>query len=260
MKPAAFRYHAPKTLDEAVAVLAEVAPDDGRVLAGGQSLVPIMAFRLAKPAHLVDINGVEELAQHHGRRRQAADRRLRAPRGVLRAGVRRAAGQAARDRRAPASRIIRSAPAAPSAAAWRTPTRPRNGARSSATLDAEMVAQSKRGTRIIAAKDYFDGHHDHGARRGRTADRGAAADCCRPTRASASRSSPAAPATSRSSMAVVTYRVDERQDRRRARRHRRRRAVSAPHRRSRSRAQRQVARTGGVPGRGRGGRRGDRPA
>jgi CO/xanthine dehydrogenase FAD-binding subunit len=40
MKPAAFRYHAPKTLDEAVAVLAEVAPDDGRVLAGGQSLVP----------------------------------------------------------------------------------------------------------------------------------------------------------------------------------------------------------------------------
>ena len=63
MKPATFRYHAPKTLDEAVAVLAEVAPDDGRVLAGGQSLVPIMAFRLAKPTHLVDINGIKELAQ-----------------------------------------------------------------------------------------------------------------------------------------------------------------------------------------------------
>src|SRR6476661_4769166 len=62
MKPAAFRYHAPKTLDEAVAVLAKVAPDDGRVLAGGQSLVPIMAFRLAKPTHLVDINGIKELA------------------------------------------------------------------------------------------------------------------------------------------------------------------------------------------------------
>src|SRR6476646_1004811 len=61
MKPAAFVYHAPKTLAEAVAVLAEVAPDDGRILAGGQSLVPIMAFRLAKPAHLVDINGVREL-------------------------------------------------------------------------------------------------------------------------------------------------------------------------------------------------------
>src|SRR5262249_1406440 len=61
MKPAAFRYHAPKTVDEAVATLAEVAPNDGRVLAGGQSLVPIMAFRLARPEHLVDINGVEGL-------------------------------------------------------------------------------------------------------------------------------------------------------------------------------------------------------
>src|SRR5580658_9282874 len=61
MKPAAFRYHAPKTVDEAVALLAEVASQDGRVLAGGQSLVPTMAFRLAKPTHLVDINGVEAL-------------------------------------------------------------------------------------------------------------------------------------------------------------------------------------------------------
>src|SRR5579862_5437972 len=61
MKPAAFVYHAPKTIDEAVRLLAEVAPQDGRVLAGGQSLVPTMAFRLARPAHLVDINGVKGL-------------------------------------------------------------------------------------------------------------------------------------------------------------------------------------------------------
>src|SRR5215468_1538234 len=61
MKPAPFRYHAPKTVEEAVETLAEVAPEDGRVLAGGQSLVPIMAFRLSKPGHLVDINGVEAL-------------------------------------------------------------------------------------------------------------------------------------------------------------------------------------------------------
>jgi len=61
MKPAAFVRHVPKTLDEAVRILAEVAPQDGRVLAGGQSLVPIMAFRLAKPAHLVDINEVAGL-------------------------------------------------------------------------------------------------------------------------------------------------------------------------------------------------------
>src|SRR6195256_6535362 len=63
MKPAAFRYHAPKTIEEAVETLAEVAGEDGRVLAGGQSLVPIMAFRLARPAHLVDINGVAELGR-----------------------------------------------------------------------------------------------------------------------------------------------------------------------------------------------------
>src|SRR5262252_3344969 len=61
MKPAPFRYHAPRTVEEAVALLAKVAPQDGRVLAGGQSLVPIMAFRLSKPAHLVDINGVDAL-------------------------------------------------------------------------------------------------------------------------------------------------------------------------------------------------------
>src|ERR1700756_3521730 len=61
MKPAPFRYHAPKTIEEAVETLAEVGSEDGRVRAGGQSLVPIMAFRLARPAHLVDISGVEAL-------------------------------------------------------------------------------------------------------------------------------------------------------------------------------------------------------
>lgn len=61
MKPAPFRYHAPKTLDAALAILAEVAPQDGRVLAGGQSLAPTMAFRMARPQHLVDINQIPEL-------------------------------------------------------------------------------------------------------------------------------------------------------------------------------------------------------
>src|SRR3954468_16975374 len=61
MKPAAFRYHAPTTLEEAVATLADYAPLDGRILAGGQSLVPIMAFRMARPTHLIDINEVEGL-------------------------------------------------------------------------------------------------------------------------------------------------------------------------------------------------------
>jgi aerobic carbon-monoxide dehydrogenase medium subunit len=61
MKPASFTRHAPRTVQEAVQALDEFAPLDGRILAGGQSLVPIMAFRMARPAHLIDINGVEGL-------------------------------------------------------------------------------------------------------------------------------------------------------------------------------------------------------
>lgn len=61
MKPAPFTRHVPRTVDEVVNALAEFAPLDGRILAGGQSLVPIMAFRMARPAHLIDINEVEGL-------------------------------------------------------------------------------------------------------------------------------------------------------------------------------------------------------
>jgi aerobic carbon-monoxide dehydrogenase medium subunit len=61
VKPAPFTYHAPKTIAEVVAKLAELAPLDGRILAGGQSLVPMMAFRVARPAHLIDINAVAGL-------------------------------------------------------------------------------------------------------------------------------------------------------------------------------------------------------
>ena len=61
MKPAPFEYHAPGTVAEAVGLLAELG-DDARPLAGGQSLVPLMALRLSRPAHLVDLNGVAELA------------------------------------------------------------------------------------------------------------------------------------------------------------------------------------------------------
>jgi len=69
VKPAPFAYHRPGTLAEAVHLLAELAPREGRVLAGGQSLVPIMAFRLARPAHLIDINrvaGLDGLAVRDG--------------------------------------------------------------------------------------------------------------------------------------------------------------------------------------------------
>ena len=60
MKPAPFVHHAPQTVDEAVAVLAETG-SDGKVLAGGQSLIPVLNMRLASPGHLVDVNGVAGL-------------------------------------------------------------------------------------------------------------------------------------------------------------------------------------------------------
>jgi carbon-monoxide dehydrogenase medium subunit len=61
VKPSAFRYHAPTTLAETLDTLDGVG-DDGKVLAGGQSLIPMLNMRLAAPAHLVDINGVDELS------------------------------------------------------------------------------------------------------------------------------------------------------------------------------------------------------
>lgn len=61
MKPATFRLHMPSTLEEALDLLAE-HPDDGKVLAGGQSLVPLLNMRLVAPSHVIDINGIPELA------------------------------------------------------------------------------------------------------------------------------------------------------------------------------------------------------
>ncbi len=60
MKPAPFTYHDPRTLGDATALLAK--NDNVRVLAGGQSLVPMMNFRYAMPDHLIDLNKVSELS------------------------------------------------------------------------------------------------------------------------------------------------------------------------------------------------------
>ncbi len=61
MKPAPFAYFAPRTLPEALSLIAEHG-DAGKLIAGGQSLAPTMNFRLAQPAALVDLNRVPELA------------------------------------------------------------------------------------------------------------------------------------------------------------------------------------------------------
>jgi aerobic carbon-monoxide dehydrogenase medium subunit len=62
MYPASFDYFAPTTLDEALAFLEEYG-EDAKVLAGGQSLIPLMKLRFASPRALVDINGVSELGE-----------------------------------------------------------------------------------------------------------------------------------------------------------------------------------------------------
>jgi carbon-monoxide dehydrogenase medium subunit len=156
MKPAPFIRHAPKTLDEALKILAEVAPQDGRVLAGGQSLVPIMAFRLAKPAHLVDINEVEGLdrimtegqvlsigacVRHAAFHKPVVDNPLGR---LLTAVARHIAHYPIRMRGTFCGSLAHADPASE----W---------CLTAATLDATMVAKSTRGERLIAAKDFFAG-------------------------------------------------------------------------------------------------------
>src|SRR6476661_2293503 len=156
MKPARFRYHAPKTIEEAVDTLAEVAGEDGRVLAGGQSLVPIMAFRLARPPHLVDINGVAGL----NRVARVGDRLaigalarhasfyepvIEGPLGRLLATVvRHIAHHPIRTRGTFCGSLAHADPASE----W---------CMVAVTLGAEIVLRSKRGTRTVPANDFFGG-------------------------------------------------------------------------------------------------------
>src|SRR5262249_10887972 len=61
VKPASFDYRAPRTVDEAIAAL-QAGGGDAKLLAGGQSLIPLLNFRLARPTLLVDLNRIPELA------------------------------------------------------------------------------------------------------------------------------------------------------------------------------------------------------
>jgi aerobic carbon-monoxide dehydrogenase medium subunit len=58
--PGPFDYHRPKSVDEVVALLSEFG-DEGRVIAGGHSLIPMMKLRLAEPSHLIDLRGLDSL-------------------------------------------------------------------------------------------------------------------------------------------------------------------------------------------------------
>ena len=156
MKPAPFRYYAPQTVDEAVSILSEVAADDGRILAGGQSLVPTMAFRLARPAHLVDINAIKALAELNATAeglsigacvRHAAFHRPvgGGPLGQLLSAVVKHIGHyPIRTRGTFCGSLAHADPASE----W---------CLVAAALGGEVVAKSARGTRNIAAEDFFAG-------------------------------------------------------------------------------------------------------
>ncbi len=72
MNPAAFDYHRPGSLQEAIALL-QAHGDEAKLLAGGHSLLPVMKLRLAEPARLIDI---AHLAELHGVREEAGRLRI----------------------------------------------------------------------------------------------------------------------------------------------------------------------------------------
>ena len=74
MIPPAFEYLRPKTIPEAIAFLQQYG-DDAKILSGGQSLIPMMKFRLARPGYLIDINRISGLVLHQGRGRVFENRR-----------------------------------------------------------------------------------------------------------------------------------------------------------------------------------------
>jgi carbon-monoxide dehydrogenase medium subunit/6-hydroxypseudooxynicotine dehydrogenase subunit alpha len=156
LKPAPFEYKDPETIDAAVATLAD-AGDDAKVLAGGQSLIPLHNFRLAQPAVLIDVNGVEELGY------------LRRQDGKLRIG---ALCRQARLEQSPVARDgwgllhdalqlvahpqIRNRGTVGGSAAHADPAAELPVALTA--LEARFKARSKRGERVLEAKDFFLTH------------------------------------------------------------------------------------------------------
>jgi aerobic carbon-monoxide dehydrogenase medium subunit len=155
VKPAAFEYHAPKTLDEAVELLAR--GDGTQVLAGGQSLVQLMKFRTAKPRALVDVNGVAGLDMleerdgelHVGatvRQQRLLDDELVSQWPLLREAAQYVGYKETRRRGTVCGSLAFAAPWAELTAA-------------SVALDAAIDVRSTRGERTIAARDFFRGPH-----------------------------------------------------------------------------------------------------
>jgi aerobic carbon-monoxide dehydrogenase medium subunit len=154
VKPPPFEYHAPASVSEAVTRLGEL--EDAKVLAGGQSLMPLLNFRLARPAHLVDINRIEELAYVCDRdggiavgalARQAdalADPLLRTRCPLVELALRHVAHGVIRNRGTVVGSLAHADPAAELCAVL-------------LVLGGQVVARSVRGERLVAAGDLFVG-------------------------------------------------------------------------------------------------------
>lgn len=152
MKPPPFEYHRPETLEEALAIMAEHG-DQARPLAGGQSLIPLLAMRLVRPSHIVDLHRVAELQQvsvADGRvsigamaRQRDIEHDPRMP-GLVRAAVPHIGHFQIRNRGTVGGSLSHMDPAAEWPAV-------------ALALDAVMVAASVRGRRDITADDFMIG-------------------------------------------------------------------------------------------------------
>jgi CO/xanthine dehydrogenase FAD-binding subunit len=154
VKPPPFRHHAPRTVDEALGMLAD-APQ-AKVLAGGQSLIPLLNMRLAAPPDLVDINGLAELDTVHagdeGVRVGALARHARAERSVEAAAVQPLLGRALRYVAHP---VIRNRGTVVGSLAHADPAAELPAVL--AVLGGTVEAASARGRRTIPAAEFFRG-------------------------------------------------------------------------------------------------------
>jgi carbon-monoxide dehydrogenase medium subunit len=155
MYPGSFEYFAPTTLDEAISVL-ERYGDEAKVIAGGQSLIPLMKLRFAVPAALVDVNGIEGLdgiEQQNGALRIGALVRHKACEhsGVLKASFGTLADAAPQI----SDPIVRNLGTVGGSLAHADP----QGDWGSALLamGASVQAQSAQGTRTIPLDEFFQG-------------------------------------------------------------------------------------------------------
>lgn len=153
MKMPNFTYHRPESLDEALGLLAEHG-SDAKILAGGQSLIPVMALRLSQPGHLIDIGaipGLDGIAEHEGGlrigalvRHEAVERsplvREKAP--LLAEAMPHIGHPAIRSRGTVCGSLSHADPAAELPAVM-------------LALGAEMVVRSSAGERVLPARDFF---------------------------------------------------------------------------------------------------------